>query len=135
MTQEQFLTDTIEYYSKDPSRRRCMNAEGTCKYSPVVARITTSEGCAIGRHMTPENQEIADKSEKNLLLLLLDYPSLFPEWMREMNHPFLYGVQKLHDADLNWEVTGLSNDGIGNVNEIIEGFNLNMEKLLLHEEL
>lgn len=60
MTPEEFIDSTVEYYSTDPVNRRCVNDDGDCLYSPITADRLQSDGCAIGRHMTLEQQQKAD---------------------------------------------------------------------------
>lgn len=141
MTPEQFLKDTIEYYGSD-LKRRCVvkKPEGVnfCAYSPKTANLEgISEGCAIGRHLTPELKEKLDAPKANQngpagIIDLIKEPTLtelFPQWMRDMDVHFLSSVQNIHDVTNNWgEVEGLSSKGKFRVNDIIERFNLKMEK-------
>lgn len=128
MTKEQFLQSTIDYYSVDPYNRRCHRDHG-CKYSPENAgKEGKSEGCAIGRHLTPEVQKKLDESQ-GIISDIITYKSLkqlLPEWMQEMDPDFLDQVQLLHDTSSSWEPNGLSERGKERVNTIINKFNLSM---------
>lgn len=122
MTREEFLLDTIKYYSEDTSRR-CVS-EDKCTYSPKTLNIN-SDGCAIGRWLDEElkleldalgtvpvqNEKVFDK---------------LPKWMQDMEKYFLHRVQDLHDMDNYWNESGLSQLGKEKVNEIIEHYNLNI---------
>lgn len=122
MTREEFLLDTIKYYSEDTSRRCVLN--GKCTYSPKTLNIN-SDGCAIGRWLDEElkleldaigtvpvqNEKVFDK---------------LPEWMQGMGRCFLHDVQKLHDINNYWNESGLSQFGKNKVNEMIEHYTLNI---------
>ncbi len=64
MNLEDILLDTLEYYGADESRY-CMDSKGnSCRYSPFALGIEeASEGCAIGRLLTPEIASKLDKHE------------------------------------------------------------------------
>lgn len=104
-----FLADTINHYSENPEKKRCFNkVQGSCRYHPVNSK---TDGCAIGRHMTRENQIKADMEFKNVEILIIIKPELFPKWMRELGHDFLGKVQRLHDFGSNWNKSELSVKG------------------------
>lgn len=124
MTREEFLLDTIKYYSEDVSRR-CVD-NGNCKYSGKSLNMN-SDGCAIGRWLDEElkleldalgtvpvqNEKVFDK---------------LPKWMQGMGRCFLHDVQDLHDIDNYWNESGLSQFGKEKVNEMIEHYTLNIPK-------
>lgn len=135
MTKEQFLQDTIDYYSVDPENRRCINGT-TCAYSPANAnKEGKSEGCAIGRHLSPEVQTKFDKgincTPLNLTIFAImnnqEARKLLPEWMQKMDASFLSDVQCLHDINTYWDSNALSNKGKERVNTIIAEHKLSTE--------
>jgi hypothetical protein len=105
---KEFLDETVEYYSANPEGRRCTSMIG-CHYSPQTARKFGSEGCAIGRKMTPLNAIKADRLYTGgVKTLLREFPDLLPENLRRMPENFLVSVQNLHDSPMYWTSTGLS---------------------------
>lgn len=128
MTKEEFLLDTLEYYSGH-LERRC-EADGVCKYSPkAVNKQGKTEGCAIGRHLSEEGKLAFDNLPLNgITHIRQDYPVTFakyaPLWMQEMDTFYLSAIQALHDSDDNWTDKGLSYYGKREVKTIIENFSL-----------
>lgn len=124
MTPKQFLEDTIAYYSVNPQERRCKNYRGMCSYSPrTVEKEGKSEGCAIGRHLSPEAQEQWDTYDDNDSVIGMKnrtelFASTAPEWMQTMNERFLRDVQRMHDVDGYWNENGLSAEGLEKVDLI-----------------
>lgn len=120
----QFLVDTIAYYSKDV-KRRCTSGI-TCAYSPKsVGKEGISEGCAIGRHMTPANQVKADAyAEFNNSSVDKIDEKLIPKKLINLGIPFLVQMQRLHDASQNWDEDGLTVIGKQKVGDIVEEFGL-----------
>lgn len=134
MTKEQLLQSTIDYYGVDPENRRCFK-DGNCKYSPKTAgKQGLSEGCAIGRHLSPKVQKAFDNFSGNSYSIIdimakEEMKKLLPEWMQEMPVGFLSSVQVLHDKSSSWGAKGLSNVGKQRVNRIIEEYKLSMPLL------
>lgn len=109
------LESTVKYYSED-TRRRCINSDGNCFYSPIQAGNSLSEGCAIGRYMS-------NSQKTTSTLMIYDNMSinklpkhLIPEYLTELPMSFLKNLQLLHDNGINWIVNSLSNDGKNKVN-------------------
>lgn len=122
MTREQFLLDTIKYYSKDTSRR-CVS-EGKCTYSPKTLN-KNSEGCAIGRWL---DEDLKLELDVNADSVQCDEVfQRLPDWMKSLGKSFLNSVQVLHDEDDNWD-SGLSKEGEYKVNLIIDTYDLNIPK-------
>jgi hypothetical protein len=121
MTKEEFLEDTIQYFSNP--KKRCISDYGNCFYSPQNSDQT---GCAIGRFMTPENAKLADRlGEVDGLVYKTMYAthcSLIPEFMLKWEVDFLNNVQRLHDDSEYWKSGGLSKAGEKYVQEIKEAF-------------
>ena len=122
MTRLEFLEDTIKYYSEDTSRR-CLDG-GFCLYSPINACNNNSEGCAIGRHLTPKLQLLLDKTENNSSVGNGKVFKKLPKWMRELGQDFLSDMQELHDEEYNWDEGGLTELGKERVQEIKSEYNL-----------
>lgn len=128
MTQEQFLLDTVEYYSTDTNRRCVSSNNGGCKYSPVNAhKEGISEGCAIGRHLSPELQLKLDNRVGGTSVAYDGIFEQLPEWMKELTQDFLRKIQSLHDSDEYWNEKGLSLNGKEKLKEIIIRFSLKEE--------
>lgn len=111
MNKKEFLQSTIDYYSADINRR-CKTRNGICTYSPEAAgKVGISEGCAIGRMMTPENKLLADfECGKPILSIYnrLEQNKMLPDWMLEFEPEFLSNIQSLHDQDCYWNFNGIS---------------------------
>jgi len=128
MTEQELLQSTIDYYSSD-TNRRCVKYGLSCKYSPKLTnKEDMSEGCAIGRFLKPDVQELFDNLVRSGIMTLFgneEFKSLLPDWMQKMNPLFLGKIQSLHDSENNWNIDeGLSLIGKGYVKEIIKEFNL-----------
>ena len=121
--QEEFLSGLLKYYTKDV-KRRCTNG-GTCFYSPVNAKNTKSQGCAIGRWLKPELQIELDKKPQSTVEYVFD---LLPTNLRNLTQSFLKECQLFHDNNTHWIETGLSPEGKRRLNIIVEDYELNEEK-------
>lgn len=97
MTRIEVLNDTIKYFwgSKE---RQCV-ANGTCQYKATE----TSEGCAIGRLLTPE---LAASLDQNLGVVNDKIFNKLPLSLQSLGQDFLSMLQDLHDtAELLYENT------------------------------
>lgn len=122
MTREQFLLDTINYYSKDTSRR---STNGNyCTYSPVNSN-SKGDGCAIGRWLSPKLKLKLDSIGNPAVHNQIIFCKL-PDWMQEFGVKFLDSVQSLHDTSHCWDNSGLSIQGKKEVNNIIKTYKLNI---------
>lgn len=124
MTKEEFLLDTIKYYSED-TLRRCVE-NGMCTYSGKTLN-KNSDGCAIGRWLNEEVRLELDALDNIPVHDDLVYNKL-PEWMRNFGKDFLENVQCLHDYDGHWNESGLSQLGNDRVNAMIKDYTLNIPK-------
>lgn len=118
MTQTEFLLDMLKYYCEDPSRR-CISPTNLCKYHPSTINHLTSEGCAIGRHLSKELAIELDNEE------LTDVMSIFdklPSELQKLGDDFLQNVQELHDVVRNWNETGLTDYGRIQLRKIIKNY-------------
>jgi hypothetical protein len=119
-----FTLDTLEYFCTD-TNRRCVGV--VCKYSPLNAnKKGVSEGCAIGRHMTPRAQILADMYPTSGIGSIIEKdPSLVPKKLRDLGVDFLQEIQSLHDSHHNWlSKKGLSYQGTLALKEAIQKFKL-----------
>lgn len=100
------LRDTILYYGKNPSSRR-NKTESECLYSPITE---TSEGCAVGRLLTPLCAKFLDANSCDITVGNEPY-----EWDENIveHKTFFKMLQSLHDTDVNWADEGLSEEGEG----------------------
>lgn len=106
-----FLEDMIEYYSKDPVSRRCINDENnSCFYSPTtVSKEGLSEGCAIGRKLPKEVAERIDSIGCTVGVVDLDEEDLGN--LFSLGTLFLSACQDLHDSNSYWNAEGLTVEG------------------------
>lgn len=102
-TKEAFLLDALEYYTTD-TNRRCTDGGG-CYYSPIkTEKRGISEGCLIGRHLTAENQSLADaQNGSGIDEVIQSQPEIIPEWLINLGRDFLVSCQSLHDVDSYWD--------------------------------
>ena len=112
MTEQEYLEDTVKYYSKNPKKLRCQY-DGACTYSSGEKGVV---GCAIGRKLTKKNREYLDREYIDGItigdiLYLGIHKKLLPVWMRNMKDTFLKGLQSLHDSEQYWDDKGLSKSG------------------------
>lgn len=89
-TREELLQDAINYYWGRPERR-CVNEYGDCQYIASA----TSEGCAIGRLLTPE---LAESLNPNSGIFDNNVWCRLPSWLEAMGQDFLHYMQRLHDG-------------------------------------
>lgn len=130
MTAQEFLYDTIHHYN---SENRCVK-EDQCAYSPLTVGKSNSEGCAIGRYLDPELAYQIDKDRKELNASIGRVSELYPlpGWMKQLDIALLTEVQNLHDEEMYWNSTGLSEYGKTVVQRICNDFNLDYEQLNLN---
>ena len=102
---QDLLKDTVDYYSEDPSGRRCMTDDGDCMYT------WGKKHCAVGRYLKPEYQdetwsdnnmsvnelaEGADDGEWNIDWCLIDKA-------QGLDTNFWRDLQDMHDTVSYWE--------------------------------
>lgn len=137
MNKEEFLLDTLQYYTVAPNERRSVKlTEGGlqdgCYYEPL---LKTSTGCAIGRHLTPEAQKQFDKigSITSVYDALEEQTpgrikELLPTWMLELGIGYLQQIQFLHDDSKSWYKTGLTLRGKTEVGRLVDEYELDRSK-------
>lgn len=110
MNQRELLVSTVQFYT---SKNRALS-EGSCVY----LKTENSPGCAIGRHLTPEVQQIFHKIQTEdcagsikSMFENTETKKLLPDWMQEMNADFLQRIQQLHDSLECWDIEGISSLG------------------------
>jgi len=94
----------MEYTAKfyNANNRALLPGYNTCQYN----KTASSQGCAIGQHLTgPVPQEHNTK----IITMLLNHCSwLIPSWMYSLDKYFLMSVQKLHDIPQHWDAKGIT---------------------------
>lgn len=116
------LQDTIEYYSQDPIGRRCKNSEECC-YSPkTIDKEATSEGCAVGRLLPTELQELLDRDFEGTGVSNDHLFYALPQEIQDLGQLFLARLQFLHDLDEYWDSEGLTESGKEYARQIEENF-------------
>ena len=120
------LNETVTYYSKNPIERRCTSIGDSCYYSPEKANKPNSEGCAIGRLLTPELK--AELDEQIVInTSVTGVWNLLPKKIQVYGMDFLGELQLLHDVSDYWDDKGITKDGLGKVERIKKDFNLHNE--------
>lgn len=114
------LQDTIQYYSQDPIGRRCSD-DNSCSYSPkTLWKEATSEGCAVGRLLSPKLREELDRDFEGKSVRYKPLFETLPKEIQELGEVFLSMLQSLHDGDTYWDSEGLSKVGEEEVQRIEE---------------
>lgn len=117
MTELELLEETISHYNLG---NRCA-VNGKCRYSPVtLGLIGVSEGCAIGRKLSPAVARELDVSFNGVDIGNEELRKELPEWMLNLDFRFLNDLQHLHDVDCFWGEKGLNEDGEREVDGIKE---------------
>lgn len=114
----ELVWDTVNYYSENPSERRCKSYDG-CVYSPTNADKPNSEGCAVGRLLT---DELKIKLDNVGIIGTTGVGEIFhelPDDIRAYSQYLLESLQSLHDRDDNWTPDGISDEGEEYVKKII----------------
>jgi hypothetical protein len=120
-----FLDDTVAHYN---SNNRCANDQVRCgmgcKYSPETLHLEgKSEGCAIGRHLTPELAKELDNGTGNKGVKAVF--NKLPDNLKELDASFLTLIQLLHDNPNYWDENGLSEEGRESYSTIKRVYDLN----------
>lgn len=110
------LNETIAAYKSDT---RAVGVTGKCQYKTMTGLM-----CAVGRCMTdpgavpPAPNSVHVLSKDGLLegLLKPEYQGFPPT--------FWASLQRLHDSGLNWNLHGLSERGVNEVNLLVVTHNL-----------
>lgn len=132
------IAECIEYYAKDPKKRRNIDGE-KCKYSGKTTGKQT-KGCMVGYFLTPAQRLKADSREisgasgliaVDDLYLTMEVPRIVSK-----NVGLMTDLQNLHDAEGYWDEKGLSVFGKNRVKDIIQDYSLDFQdfKGLLERE-
>lgn len=112
-----FLEETANHYNLN---NRCSTATG-CRYSPESLGLKgKSEGCAIGRKLTPTLAKKLDREGGTVSYIFEE----LPEELKALGRGFLMHIQLLHDNYSNWDREGLSEIGERTVESIKKQFEL-----------
>jgi hypothetical protein len=120
MTQTEFLLDMLKYYSEDTSRR-CISDTNLCRYHPSTINHPTSEGCAIGRHLS---KELAIELDQEVETDVMSVFHRLPSELQTLGNTFLQDVQDLHDCVRYWFEEGLRDYGKEKLKRIIKRYEL-----------
>ena len=123
------LNDVVEHFSSNPTELRSKSSRG-CFYNSQVNK-PKSIGCAIGMYISNENAIYLDDHCGSIDAAFddgyidnLTLYSKLPKWMQKMDVNFLSDIQNLHDSDVNWTNTTISEKGKQTVQAIIKQFQL-----------
>jgi hypothetical protein len=120
------LNETIAHYSENVNRRCIKTTDAghfKCKYSGTTIGNAESDGCAIGRLLTPELRiELDAKCGDTRPSGVDDLWSDLPDEIKAYGKAFLVSLQALHDEIDNWDEQGLSEDGKEYAESIKKGF-------------
>ena len=126
---EEFLIESLDFYTEDPNNLRASDINGGCTYSPKNKR--GNQGCMIGRHLTPEQQNQGDDDTitgDTSWSSIVYHIDNVPDKLIYLKTDFLDNCQNLHDSNANWTSTGLTEDGKENVVKIINNYKLRKTK-------
>ena len=134
------LADNLAYYVND-TNKRCKN-DTSCYYSGETAK-KDSEGCFVGRFLTPEDRIKADNGltfgasgVSTLKMRSGELGITIPQIIQD-NVKLMGKFQSLHDLNEYWTETGLTNEGKTTLKMIINDFELEVkyfEKFLVDTE-
>ena len=121
MTKEEIIDETVDYYGKDPQKRRSVDDKyGHCLYEDERGNV-----CAFGRVLNKEGLEIA-KMNESVTASRLFTDSLLEDHFRDGYYIdddlFWDKLQELHDVPHHWCKTGLSIHGKQYVQELKEKY-------------
>ena len=110
---QDLLKDTVDYYSKDPSGRRCLTDDGDCMYT------WGNRHCAVGRFLKTEYQDETWESNNESVEQLADKADdsdySIDQFLVEKTHgldaDFWIDLQEMHDIMSYWEEWDLHVDG------------------------
>lgn len=118
------LEETIQYYSEDVDGRAARADNGRCRYAGKSVDRPNSDGCAVGRLLSPELRLELDEKCAGCIVNSDEVWPRLPKNVRFYGKGFLRELQKLHDTPAYWNSHGLSTSGIKKVLEIKESYNL-----------
>lgn len=91
-----------------------------------IYRTSDGRGCAIGREISDKlAKELDNCSNGDGVAIHNDNQfNKLPIRLKRMGQDFLYGLQLLHDNDINWDSNGLSDIGMKRAKKIAEKYKL-----------
>lgn len=109
------IADTIVYYGTDTSRR-CIGKGGQCYFTAKQAGLpeTQTEGCAVGRLMSPAQKAEVEARSINDTVEALP-PNVVPEALSNCDFSLILGdaLQDIHDRGYHWDNTGMGLTSLG----------------------
>jgi hypothetical protein len=93
MTKEEFLLDTLEYYTEDTTRR------GKEKGGACCFRSAEGKKCAIGRFIPDEKYS---NDMENTPIYQLKANGIFSADIIDLPENYLVHIQNFHDSDVCW---------------------------------
>jgi hypothetical protein len=124
-TLSQILAENLAYYVNDTSKR-CyvsLSEEITCKYSGTTLRLDT-DGCFVGRFLTPEDRIKADEANVGDVRELIQLSGIDTPRIIIDNEELFLEFQVLHDGLRFWGENCLNGTGKGKLIKLIEDFSL-----------
>lgn len=128
------LKSTVDYYSQDPTNRRCYVEGEGCGYSPHILGIEEySKGCAIGRIINNKEEQLNldlryGKFSPTIYALYSSFKAdnfngelpIVSSILSKYPLNFLTFLQELHDTKQHWDFEngGLTSQGKRKVREI-----------------
>lgn len=110
------LNDTAEHYTKD--NRNVAFSEKYSGYGCAYLPTDSSEGCAIGRHLSEIHKKLIEEKDLDTCIgvgeLFYEFKQEgvpIPEIFENLPMSFLGALQALHDMQDNWDATGLTDTG------------------------
>lgn len=124
----QKLADNLDYFVSNPKRRCFLGVYG-CKYHGETLGIKT-KGCFIGALLPVATRRMLDENKVTNIFNVIEYCKenniKLPKMITDNRNLMSY-FQLLHDANHFWNENGLSNEGISELNFIINEYNLDRE--------
>jgi len=93
----------LAWYSYNP------RGMGLSAVVPNATVCSYTAGCAIGRHLTPEQRISWDDSRLSLGILLDTKKAELPDVLKGLHHSFLQDMQVLHDTAIYWVCDSTTN--------------------------
>lgn len=116
------LEETFNYYN-DNVARRCRTAF-KCRYSGVSIDNPYTDGCAIGRLLTPELRLKLDVQYHGVPVNSEGVWKLIPDEIKAYGSEFLRHLQLFHDHQHFWDFKGISSQGLQELSLIKSRINI-----------
>jgi hypothetical protein len=125
------LQDVVTQFGKNPKVTRAISSEGaSCRYSRTNNK---NLGCAIGMYLPDSLAKKLDSSDETSVLSYRVFERL-PKWMirvgEDTDRPnFLGALQNLHDTNSYFNDKGFSKEGIWEIKNICNRYELDFKGL------